>query len=86
MRPPKPLGLLPRSDAAGIRFVLFDIDDTITEKGLLPEESYSALWALRRAGIAAIPVTGRPAGWCDLIARQWPVAGVVGETALSPSI
>jgi hydroxymethylpyrimidine pyrophosphatase-like HAD family hydrolase len=26
-----------------------------------------------------IPVTGRPAGWCDLIAREWPVDGVVGE-------
>src|SRR5690606_10612673 len=26
-----------------------------------------------------IPVTGRPAGWCELIARQWPVHGVVGE-------
>jgi hypothetical protein len=70
---------LPRPEAAAIRYVLFDIDDTITESGLLPEESYSALWALRRAGIAAVPVTGRPAGWCDLIARQWPVAGVVGE-------
>jgi HAD superfamily hydrolase (TIGR01484 family) len=65
--------------SAGIGFVLFDIDDTITERGLLPEESYSALWALRRAGIESIPVTGRPAGWCDLICRQWPVAGVVGE-------
>jgi len=79
MRPPKPLGELPRGQAAGIRFVLFDIDDTLTENGLLVEQSYSALWALRRAGVAAIPVTGRPAGWCDLIARQWPVAGVVGE-------
>jgi HAD superfamily hydrolase (TIGR01484 family) len=74
-----PLADLPRGEAAGIGFVLFDIDDTITENGLLPEESYSALWALRRAGVLAIPVTGRPAGWCDLIARQWPVAGVVGE-------
>lgn len=79
MRLPRPLIELPPSDAAGIRFVLFDIDDTITENGLLPERSYSALWALRRGGLAAIPVTGRPAGWCDLIARQWPVAGVVGE-------
>jgi hypothetical protein len=26
-----------------------------------------------------VPVTGRPAGWCDLIARQWPVDAVVGE-------
>jgi HAD superfamily hydrolase (TIGR01484 family) len=76
---PKPLREMDRAAAAAIRFVLFDIDDTITQDGLLPEESYSALWALRRAGIAAVPITGRPAGWCDLIARQWPVAGVVGE-------
>ena len=26
-----------------------------------------------------VAVTGRPAGWCDHIARMWPVAGVVGE-------
>jgi hypothetical protein len=26
-----------------------------------------------------IPVTGRPAGWCDHIARFWPVDAVVGE-------
>ncbi len=79
MRSPSPIERLSREDAAGVRVVLFDIDDTITENGLLPEESYSALWDLRRAGLAAVPVTGRPAGWCDLIARQWPVAGVVGE-------
>jgi HAD superfamily hydrolase (TIGR01484 family) len=75
----KPIGELGASEASGIRYVLFDIDDTITENGLLLEESYSALWALRRAGLKAVPVTGRPAGWCDLIARQWPVDGVVGE-------
>jgi HAD superfamily hydrolase (TIGR01484 family) len=58
---------------------MFDIDDTITENGLLLPESYDAIWRLRRAGYAVVPVTGRPAGWCDLIARQWPVSGVVGE-------
>jgi len=26
-----------------------------------------------------VPITGRPAGWCDHIARMWPVTGVVGE-------
>jgi HAD superfamily hydrolase (TIGR01484 family) len=26
-----------------------------------------------------VPITGRPAGWCDHIARMWPVEGVVGE-------
>jgi HAD superfamily hydrolase (TIGR01484 family) len=35
--------------------------------------------SLDKAGIAVVPVTGRPGGWCDQIARQWPVAGVVGE-------
>jgi HAD superfamily hydrolase (TIGR01484 family) len=26
-----------------------------------------------------VPITGRPAGWCDHIARMWPVDAVVGE-------
>jgi len=46
---------------------------------MLPDASYSALWDLYRAGIRVAPVTGRPAGWCDHIARMWPVAGVIGE-------
>jgi hydroxymethylpyrimidine pyrophosphatase-like HAD family hydrolase len=29
--------------------------------------------------LRVIPVTGRPAGWCDHIARFWPVDAVVGE-------
>ncbi|MBN2874716.1 MAG: HAD-IIB family hydrolase [Spirochaetales bacterium] len=75
----RPIDTLAADEARGVRYVLFDIDDTITEHGRLLRESYDALWALSAAGIAAIPVTGRPAGWCDMIARQWPVAGVVGE-------
>jgi HAD superfamily hydrolase (TIGR01484 family) len=74
-----PIGSLKPEEARRIRSVLFDIDDTITEDGYLLAESYQALWRLRRAGLAVVPVTGRPAGWCDLIARQWPVSGVVGE-------
>ena len=30
-------------------------------------------------GSRVVPVTGRPAGWVDHIARMWPVDGVVGE-------
>ncbi len=74
-----PIASLKREQARRIRAVLFDIDDTITEDGYLLAESYQALWRLSRAGLAAVPVTGRPAGWCDLIARQWPVSGVIGE-------
>jgi HAD superfamily hydrolase (TIGR01484 family) len=67
------------AEAGAIRFVLMDIDDTLTERGKLLASSYEALWDLKAAGLAVVPVTGRPAGWCDLIARQWPVDGVVGE-------
>lgn len=59
--------------------VLTDIDDTLTTDGQLPAAAYDALERLARAGLAVVPITGRPAGWCDMIARLWPVAGVVGE-------
>lgn len=77
-------GLLPLNSMEpgtfnGIRYILTDIDDTLTVAGKLPPAAYSALWRLAAAGYQVVPVTGRPAGWCDLIARQWPVAGVVGE-------
>lgn len=70
---------MPAAVAAAIEVVFTDIDDTLTEDGLLPAPAYAALAALAEAGIAVAPVTGRPGGWCDLIARLWPVAGVVGE-------
>jgi HAD superfamily hydrolase (TIGR01484 family) len=56
-----------------------DIDDTLSSSGKLTAEAYSALWDLKRAGFFVVPITGRPAGWCDLIARFWPVDAVVGE-------
>lgn len=62
-----------------IRFVLTDIDDTLTLDGLLPSAALAAMERLRDSGREIIPVTGRPAGWCDHIARMWPVAAVVGE-------
>ena len=62
-----------------IRGVFTDIDDTLTLDGQLPAVAYSALESLRDAGLIVIPVTGRPAGWCDHIARMWPVDAVVGE-------
>ncbi len=72
----KPLRELP---AAGVSTVFTDIDDTLTTAGKLHADAYAALESLQRAGLRVIPVTGRPAGWCDLIARQWPVDAVIGE-------
>ncbi len=62
-----------------VRAVLTDIDDTLTNHGKLPAQAFEAIHQLAAAGIAVIAVTGRPAGWCDHIARMWPVAAVVGE-------
>jgi HAD superfamily hydrolase (TIGR01484 family) len=72
----RPLGELPR---AGIRGLLFDIDETLTTEGKLTAEAYAAMERLRAAGRIVVPVTGRAAGWCDHIARMWPVDAVVGE-------
>lgn len=74
-----PLDQAPRERLAGVEVVLTDIDDTLTTDGRLPALAYVALERLSDAGFRVVPVTGRPAGWCDLIARFWPVAGVVGE-------
>lgn len=75
----RPIAELSPAQARRLRFVLMDIDDTLTREGKLPAVSYAALWRLKDAGLVVIPVTGRPAGWCDLIAREWPVDAVVGE-------
>lgn len=75
----QPLGDAPANVLAAARFVLCDLDDTLTLDGRLPAVSYAALENLERSGRQVVVVTGRPAGWCDLIARFWPVAAVVGE-------
>jgi hypothetical protein len=83
MREPRcvmqPLSAMPDAVRADLRGVLFDIDDTLTTRGTLTAAAYAALERLREAGLLAVAITGRPAGWCDHIARMWPVDAVVGE-------
>ena len=59
--------------------VCLDIDETLSTHGKLTGPAFQALWDLYQAGFGVVPVTGRPAGWCDHIARFWPVHAVVGE-------
>ena len=72
----KPLAEL---DARGVQGLLFDLDETFTTAGKLTAQAYAALERLKLAGLLLVAVTGRPAGWCDHIARMWPVDAVVGE-------
>ncbi|HEX6441455.1 MAG TPA: HAD family hydrolase [Stellaceae bacterium] len=75
----RPLAEMPEPVRRGVRFVLLDIDDTLTTDGRLTAAAYAALERLSERGLRLIPVTGRPAGWCDMIARFWPVDAVIGE-------
>ncbi|HEY3911616.1 MAG TPA: HAD-IIB family hydrolase [Stellaceae bacterium] len=75
----QPFEHFPAARLGAVRFVLTDIDDTLTEGARLPAAAYGALERLHDAGVRVIPVTAAPAGWCDLICRMWPVAAVIGE-------
>ena len=76
---PQPLKALPTAVLRGVDTLFFDIDDTFSSHGQITAEAFEALWRLKRAGLKCVAVTGRPAGWCDMIARMWPVTAVVGE-------
>jgi HAD superfamily hydrolase (TIGR01484 family) len=75
----RPFSEFPAGAAGKIRFVLTDMDDTLTFRGRLSSATYAALERLERAGVVVVPVTAAPAGWCDLMARLWPVQAVIGE-------
>jgi len=76
---PEPVSSIPVSLGRKRELFFTDIDGTITMDGLISASTYSSLWELHQCGIRVVPVTGRPAGWCDHIARMWPVDGVIGE-------
>lgn len=75
----KPFHQFPENLKKQIAFVLTDVDDTLTVYGKLPALALAAMERLQDKGIRVIPVTGRPAGWCDHMARMWPIDGVIGE-------
>jgi HAD superfamily hydrolase (TIGR01484 family) len=75
----EPIEEFPVNGRKAIRYVLADIDDTLTVNGRLPAAVFAAMERLQQEKRRFVPITGRPAGWCDHIARMWPVDAVVGE-------
>jgi HAD superfamily hydrolase (TIGR01484 family) len=71
--------MMPPDDARGLVGVLFDLDDTVLSHGVLTREAYDAIWSMHEAGLRLVAVTGRPSGWGEVIARQWPIDGAVTE-------
>jgi HAD superfamily hydrolase (TIGR01484 family) len=74
-----PAARLPAEEARRLRGVLFDLDDTLLTHGVLTRSAYDALWSMSAAGLTLVAVTGRPSGWGEVLARQWPIAGCVTE-------
>lgn len=74
-----PLTDMSTEESHNIKAILFDLDGTFVNSDELKSKAYSSLETIREKGLKTIAVTGRPAGWCDLIARWWPVDAVVGE-------
>ena len=70
---------LPDAQARAVRGVLTDIDDTLTAEGAIVPEALAALAELRAAGLPVIAVTGRPKGWSEPFARDWPIEAIVAE-------
>jgi HAD superfamily hydrolase (TIGR01484 family) len=75
----QPFDRFPTAQLAPIRWVLSDVDDTLTQGPRLAAATYAAIERLAAAGYRVVPVTAAPAGWCDLMARMWPIAAVIGE-------
>lgn len=75
----RPLDALPASEARALRGVVFDLDDTLLDHGALGEQAYGALFRLREAGLRLVACTGRPAGWGEILQRQWPIDATIVE-------
>lgn len=75
----RPLADLSVGEARRLDTLLFDLDDTVLTHGQLTRQAYDALCDLAESGLGLVAVTGRPAGWGEILARQWPVLAVVAE-------
>jgi HAD superfamily hydrolase (TIGR01484 family) len=75
----KPIAAFEAEEARALRGLLFDLDDTLLSHGVLTREAYGALWDMRDAGLRLVAVTGRPSGWGEVIARQWPIDAAITE-------
>ena len=75
----RPLLQLPGAALRPVQGVLTDIDDTLTRDGAIEPAALQALQALAAAGLPVVAITGRPLGWSERFAHEWPVSAIVAE-------
>lgn len=72
----RPLAELP---VASVDAVFTDLDDTLTEEGLVSASTYESIFRLKENGFRVVVVSGRPAAWADCLMRLWPLDAMVFE-------
>ncbi len=65
--------------ASRLSGIFCDVDDTLTHHGVLVPAAYEAIARATEAGLRVVAVTGRPAGWAEVFACTWPIAGAIAE-------
>jgi hypothetical protein len=78
----QPLSRFGAESARALRGLVFDLDDTLLDDGRLTTGALDALYRLDAAGLILLGATGRPAAWGQVLARQWPVSGMVTENGI----
>ena len=77
------LSSCPQEQRAAVTRLFFDVDDTLTWQGRLPEEAMRALYRAKAAGLTLCAVTGRSFAWGEMLVRLFPLDAVVAETGAS---
>lgn len=65
---------------AAASHLFFDVDDTLTCDGQLPERTVQSLYRAHDAGIHLVAVTGRSAAWAEMLLRLFPLRAAIAET------
>jgi HAD superfamily hydrolase (TIGR01484 family) len=73
------LSSLPSISTPALLGLFTDIDDTLTTDGAITPDALQALADLKSAGLHVVAITGRPVGWSEPFAAQWPVDAIVAE-------
>lgn len=65
---------------SGVDKLFFDVDDTLTWRGQLPEAAAVALYKAHAAGLSLFAVTGRSFAWAEMLMRFFPLDAAIAET------
>ena len=79
MTPPD-FSTCPAVQRANVRWLFFDVDDTLTWRGELVQAGVEALYRAQAAGLSLIAVTGRSNAWAEALLRLFPLNAAIGET------